>query len=132
MIFIRTLINFLKDPEYRALIYTTLFILTMGTFVYHHLEGWSYFDSFYFSMITLSTIGYGDFSPQSTGGKLFTIFYIILGIGMIFTFINTVYRHFEKEREEEERKKYNRPRKISKAKKVKKKKSNQSEENLKI
>lgn len=70
----------------------------IGTFAYRYLEGWSYIDSLYFSVITLSTIGYGDFSPQTTGGKLFTIFYILLGIGVILAFVNTVYHHFENER----------------------------------
>ena len=98
MIFIKTLVSFLKDPEYRDLIFTTIFILFLGMMSYHYLEGWGYVDSLYFSIITLTTIGYGDFSPQTTEGKLFTIFYIILGIGMILAFINTVYNHYEKER----------------------------------
>lgn len=100
MIFIRTIISFFKDPEYRDLVYTTTFILLMGTISYHHLEGWNYVDALYFSIITLTTIGYGDFSPQTTGGKLFTIFYIILGVGVILSFINTVYHHYEKERKQ--------------------------------
>lgn len=98
MIFIKTLISFLNDPEYRDLIFTTIFILFLGMMSYHYLEGWDYVDSLYFSIITLTTIGYGDFSPQTTEGKLFTIFYIILGVGMILAFINTVYNHYEKER----------------------------------
>ena len=66
----------------------------VGSSVYHFLEGWSWIDSLYFSVITLTTIGYGDFSPVTDTGKLFTIFYIIIGLGMILTFINTVYRHY--------------------------------------
>ena len=101
MIMLRTFIPFFRNPEYRDLIFTTFFILMMGTFTYSYLEGWNYVDSLYFSIITLTTVGYGDFSPQTTGGKLFTIFYIVLGVGMILSFINTVYMHFEKEREKE-------------------------------
>ena len=105
MIFFKTLISFLKDPEYRDLVFTTLFILLLGTVTYPYLEGWSYVDALYFSIITLTTVGYGDFSPQTVEGKLFTIFYIILGVGMILTFINTVYHHFQKERESKRKKK---------------------------
>jgi len=105
MVFIRTLIDFLQDPEYRDLLGTTLFILFLGTIVYHNLEGWGYLDSLYFSIITLTTIGYGDFSPQTTGGKMFTIFYIFLGIGIILAFINTLYNHFEKEQQMKKKRK---------------------------
>ncbi len=104
MVFIRTLVNFLQDPEYRDLLGTTLFILFIGTMVYHNLEGWGYLDSLYFSIITLTTVGYGDFSPQTTGGKMFTIFYIFLGIGIILAFINTLYNHFEKEQQRKKEK----------------------------
>ena len=95
MVFINTLISFLKDREYRELLYTTSAFLGFGTLMYHYLEGWNWIDSLYFSIITLSTIGYGDFSPVTDSGKLFTIFYIILGIGVILSFINTVHHHFE-------------------------------------
>lgn len=54
-----------------------------------------YIDALYFSIITLTTIGYGDFSPQTTEGKVFTIFYIIVGIGVILAFINTIYNHYK-------------------------------------
>ena len=69
-------------------------ILFGGALFYHLIEGWSYLDSVYFSAITLTTIGYGDFSPKTDAGKLFTIIYIGVGVGLILTFINTVFSHF--------------------------------------
>lgn len=40
---------------------------------------------FIFSVITVATVGYGDFSPQTTLGKLFTVGYILVGIGLFVT-----------------------------------------------
>jgi voltage-gated potassium channel Kch len=100
MFFIRTVISFLKDEHYRDLLFTTMLILALGTTVYHYLEGWSWIDSLYFSVVTLTTIGYGDFSPQTDVGKLFTIFYILLGLGIILGFINTVFEHYAKSKRE--------------------------------
>lgn len=104
MVFIHTLISFLRDPEYRDLLFTTSFILGFGTVMYHFLEGWNWIDSLYFSTITLSTIGYGYFSPATDPGKLFTIFYIILGVGFILSFISTVHHHFEHLRKSKKKK----------------------------
>lgn len=105
MLFIKTIISFLRDKQYRDLLITSALILALGTVVYHILEGWSWVDSLYFSVITLTTIGYGDFSPTTDGGKIFTIFYIIIGLGMILSFINTVYYHYsEMKGKENERK----------------------------
>ncbi len=94
MILFKTIISFLRDKEYRDLMFTTIIILGIGTVMYHLLEGWTWLDSFYFSVITLTTIGYGDFSPQTEGGKLFTVLYILVVLGMILAFINTVYNHY--------------------------------------
>jgi voltage-gated potassium channel len=69
-------------------------VIAGGTIVYHYLEGWSWVDAVYFSVVTLTTVGFGDFAPQTDAGKLFTIFYIILGIGIILSFIHTLYEHY--------------------------------------
>ena len=95
MYFLDNLLSFLKDREYQRLLRVTVVILIIGTTVYHYVEGWSWLDSFYFSIITLTTIGYGDFSPQTTLGKIFTILYILIGIGIILGFIDTVYKHYK-------------------------------------
>lgn len=101
MLIVRTLLTFLRDPEYRDLLITTGIVILFGTVVYHYLEGWHWVDSLYFSVITLTTVGYGDFSPQTTEGKLFTVFYIVLGVGIILSFINTVYNHYNEVRSKE-------------------------------
>jgi voltage-gated potassium channel Kch len=92
--FLRSVIEFIKDKHYRDLLLISTFILIAGTVIYHYLEGWSYIDAFYFSVVTLTTIGFGDLTPQTDAGKLFTVVYIILGLGMILGFINAVFEHY--------------------------------------
>ncbi len=69
-------------------------ILGIGTVFYHYQEGWSLVDSFYFSTITLTTIGYGDFTPQTDVGKLFTALYAIFGIGIMLYILRYVIGSF--------------------------------------
>ena len=103
MIFFSTLLSFLRDKQYRELLTMTTLVLGVGSTTYHYLEGWSWIDSLYFSTITLSTIGYGDFSPTTDAGKIFTIFYITVGVGIILSFINTLYQHYAKSRQERDK-----------------------------
>lgn len=56
-------------------------IFVTGTLGYHLLEGWSFLDAFYATIITLATVGYGDFHPVSMTGRLFTIFLVVFGVG---------------------------------------------------
>mmetsp|Transcript_74138 Transcript_74138/g.224736 ORF Transcript_74138/g.224736 Transcript_74138/m.224736 type:complete len:397 (-) Transcript_74138:60-1250(-) len=48
-------------------------------------ESWTMVDSLYFSMVTMSTVGFGDFSPSTAGSKVFTCLYILVGITVVFT-----------------------------------------------
>ncbi|MBI1299881.1 two pore domain potassium channel family protein [bacterium] len=72
-----------RDPEFRTLAALTATLLALGTLFYRMIEGWSWLDSLYFCVITLATVGYGDFSPQTAAGKIFTMIYIFLGIGLL-------------------------------------------------
>lgn len=99
MYFIKTIIDFFRDKEYKKLLFITLSTVGCGTVMYSYIEGWSWIDSLYFSVITLTTIGYGDIAPVTDAGKLFTIVYIIFGLGIILNFIEVVHHHYEQENE---------------------------------
>ena len=58
--------------------------LTVGCAFYMEVEGWTLIDSLYFSMVTMSTVGYGDLSPTMAGSRVFTIIYIVVGIVSVF------------------------------------------------
>lgn len=56
--------------------------IALGTVVFHWLEGWSRIQSFYFSVVTITTVGYGDLSPSSDASRLFTSIYILVGVSI--------------------------------------------------
>ena len=66
--------------------------LAIGTVVYHLVEHFSWLNAYYFSVITLTTVGYGDLTPHTAFGKLFTTFYVLIGVGIITTFITMMIR----------------------------------------
>ena len=68
-------------------------IVMLGTVVYHLLEDWSWVDSFYFSTVAVSTVGFGDLTPTTDVSKLFTVFYLISGITIFATWLNTRLKH---------------------------------------
>lgn len=72
----------LKDPEFRNLFAILSIFIISGTIFYTQVEGWRFLDAFYFTVITISTVGYGDFAPQTEIGKIFTIALIFVGIGL--------------------------------------------------
>ena len=74
--------------------------LLFGTAFYHWGEGWSYIDAFYFSGVTLTTVGYGEFVPTHTLTKLVTVLFAFAGIGIVFYSISILaQKYFEREEE---------------------------------
>ncbi len=67
----------------RLLVVVGLFVglLLAGTIGYVLIEGWSWPDALFMTVITLSTVGFGEVRPLSTGGEVFTIGLIVMGVG---------------------------------------------------
>lgn len=60
-----------------------LFFLGLGTIGYMEIEGYSFFEAVYMTVITISTVGYGEVVPLTEEGRVFTIFLILSGVGSI-------------------------------------------------
>lgn len=77
----------------RLLAGAALSVLVTGTVVYHLLEGWSWVDSFYFSTVCVTTVGFGDLTPSSDAAKLFTVAYIFAGISIVGKALDVRMKH---------------------------------------
>jgi voltage-gated potassium channel len=67
-----------------------LSLIAIGTVTYHYLEDWSWVSSFYFTVCTLTTIGYGDLVPTSDASRLFTAFFALAGVTIAFTSLSAL------------------------------------------
>jgi voltage-gated potassium channel len=74
-----------EQPEVRGLLSLTAALIAVASAFYAWVEGWGLLDAFYFSVVTIATVGYGDIVPTTAPGKLFTIVYIFAGIGLFAT-----------------------------------------------
>jgi len=76
--------------QIRILIILPVAVLIIGTVGFMLLEDLSFVDAFYFTIVTISTVGYGDISPTTAASKGFSIFMIIIGIGTFLTIVTSV------------------------------------------
>jgi len=62
---------------------SALFIwIVIGTLLFHRLEPWNWVQAFYFSVATITTVGYGDLYPTTDLSRIFTSFYILSGVSI--------------------------------------------------
>lgn len=92
----------------RLFLIATVFLSSwlIGTFLIHYFEraqGWSYFDAFYFTVITTATIGFGDLVPHTVEGKLLTMGYAIFYVPLFLYAMTLIFQlNFQKIRKQEE------------------------------
>jgi voltage-gated potassium channel len=61
-------------------------LVFLGTLGFHFIEGWAWFDGFYMTLTTMTTVGYGEIHPLSHIGRIFNSFLIVASvIGAGFT-----------------------------------------------
>jgi voltage-gated potassium channel len=91
-IFLR-LWNKLMKLEFLSIFLLSLLIILIGTVFIHVLEPENfptYFEGFWWTMTTLTTVGYGDYSPTTVSGRLLGIFLFVFGIGLIGVLIGKI------------------------------------------
>jgi voltage-gated potassium channel len=81
------------EPDFRGLLYLASVVVATGAVFYHAVEGWGWIDSVYFTVVTLTTIGYGDLSPSTAGSKVFTVVLVLVGIGLLVSLIERIARY---------------------------------------
>ena len=81
--------DLIRDERTRPLFIWAGILIFLGSAVFHWLEDWSWVDSFYFSVISLTTVGYGDFTPTTTLTKIIAVFYVLNGVGILLAFLDT-------------------------------------------
>lgn len=87
---------------HRRLVHIIIVILLFlfgGATFYHFVERMRYIDALYLSAATMTTVGYGDITPQTDAGKLFTIFYVFGGVGIALYGLSVIATHFVEARE---------------------------------
>ncbi len=89
-----------RDPETKALPIVAAALVVTGTIFYWRFEDWTIVESLYFSVVTLTTIGYGDLHPTSAGTQIFTIIYILTGLGVFVALLASVAEKYVKMKSE--------------------------------
>ena len=56
----------------------------IGTIGFRLVEGWPFFDAFYMTLMTLTTVGYGEVHPLSFHGRVFASFVMLVGVASVF------------------------------------------------
>jgi voltage-gated potassium channel len=79
-----------RETQFVSLALLAVVAIASGTGFYSLVEGMRFVDALYFSIITLTTVGYGDFAPETDVGKLFTAVYVLVGVGILLAFVTTV------------------------------------------
>lgn len=77
----------------RIAVASLLFVILLGISGYMSLGNYSFSEAFYMTIITISTVGYGETKPLDTGGQIFTAILILLNVG-VFAYVLAVFSYY--------------------------------------
>jgi voltage-gated potassium channel len=96
----RAIVAVWRDPETKALPVVAGALVLTGTLFYWRFEDWTIVEALYFSVVTLTTVGFGDFSPTTAGTQIFTIIYILTGLGILVALLSSIAQQYLKQKAE--------------------------------
>jgi len=83
------------NPSRRVLwgVCALIAIIAIGVIGYTAIEGWAFLDSLYMTIITITTVGYNEVHPLTSGGRIFSIFLIVGGVGGVLYAITGIVQY---------------------------------------
>ncbi|MFN8498344.1 MAG: potassium channel family protein [Anaerolineae bacterium] len=81
--FFRIYADLFRLPEFRGLLVVASLYIVVGGAIFRAIEKWEWIDAFYFGVVSLTTVGYGDVTPKTDPGKLFAMLYLLAGVGLL-------------------------------------------------
>ena len=78
------------NNQFKLLAAAAIGMIALGTVVMHYLEKLTWVKAVYFSVVSLTTVGYGDIVPTTDAGRIFVCLYLLAGIGIIAAFATTL------------------------------------------
>ena len=82
IVFRKTPANLIARVSIFRAVFLFILVAALGTFGFTYFEGWTADDALYATIITMTTVGYGDLSPQTDSGQLFTIALALIAVGI--------------------------------------------------
>lgn len=79
-----------NNSRYIKWVIVLFFLLAFGTAGYMLIEHWGFIDSFYMTVITIATVGFGEVHPLTTAGRVFTIILTLGGVGTAFYILTSI------------------------------------------
>jgi len=67
----------------RLVLLSVVGVVTLGTAMFHVLEGWSILDSLYVTVQTVTTVGFGDLTPRTASGRAFAAVFMVISVGVV-------------------------------------------------
>lgn len=80
-----------------------LVVLVAGTITFVFAEGYGFFDSLYFSIVTMATVGYGDITPKTIAGRIVALVMIVGGVSTFMGVLANATELYMEKREEDTR-----------------------------
>ena len=90
----------MKQFKANTVIISLITVVVSGTLFFHHVEGWSWLDSYFFTVVTISTVGYGSLVPVTPLGMIGATVFIFVGLGIFAVAIQQFALYHMQKREE--------------------------------
>lgn len=80
--------------EVIAAVFILCLIIVSGSWFFHQREAWSWVDSFYFTVMTVTTVGYGDFVPTHDVSKVVTAIFSLMSIPLVLFALGVIFKNY--------------------------------------